>query len=65
MSTATTTDLAERIIAALGAHEDGLCHAGICHLSLFGSIARVRPRRLAMSTSPPSSIRPRVWTCSV
>ena len=40
MSTTITTDLAERIIAALKAHEDELRRAGIHHLSLFGSIAR-------------------------
>ncbi|SRR5260370_22443799 len=40
MSTATTTDLAERIIGALRAHEAELRRAGIRHLSLFGSVAR-------------------------
>jgi predicted nucleotidyltransferase len=40
MSTTTTPGLAERIIAILTAHEDELRHAGIRHLSLFGSTAR-------------------------
>jgi predicted nucleotidyltransferase len=40
MSTTTTTDQAERIIATLSAHEVELRRAGIRHLSLFGSIVR-------------------------
>ena len=40
MSTATTTDQAERIIGALRAHEAELHRAGIRHLSLFGSFSR-------------------------
>ncbi len=36
----TTTDLAEDVIATLRAHEAELRHAGIRHLSLFGSVAR-------------------------
>jgi hypothetical protein len=40
MSTTITTDLAERVIATLHAHELELRKAGIRHLSLFGSIAR-------------------------
>jgi predicted nucleotidyltransferase len=40
MSTATTTDLAEHVIATLRAHEAELRQAGICRLSLFGSVAR-------------------------
>lgn len=40
MSTTTTTDLAERVIAILRAHEAELRQAGIRRLSLFGSIAR-------------------------
>ena len=40
MSTATTTDLAEHVLATLRAHEAELRRAGIAHLSLFGSIAR-------------------------
>jgi hypothetical protein len=40
MSTTTTPDFAERIIATLRAHEGELRRAGIRHLSLFGSIAR-------------------------
>jgi predicted nucleotidyltransferase len=40
MSTTTTPDPTERIIATLRAHEDELRRAGIRHLSLFGSIAR-------------------------
>ncbi len=40
MSTATTTDLAERILGILRAHEADLRRAGVRHLSLFGSIAR-------------------------
>ncbi len=39
MST-TTTDMAERVIATLRAHEAELRRAGIRHLSLFGSVAR-------------------------
>jgi predicted nucleotidyltransferase len=35
-----TTDLAEHVIATLRAHEAELRHAGIRHLSLFGSVAR-------------------------
>ncbi len=40
MSTKTTTDLAEYVIATLRAHEAELRRAGVRHLSLFGSIAR-------------------------
>jgi predicted nucleotidyltransferase len=40
MSATTTTDLAERVIATLRAHEAELRDAGIRHLSLFGSVAR-------------------------
>jgi uncharacterized protein len=40
MSTTTTTDLVQRIVAILQAHESELRHAGIRHLSLFGSLAR-------------------------
>lgn len=40
MSTKTTTDLAEYVIATLRAHEAELRRAGIRHLSLFGSVAR-------------------------
>ncbi len=40
MDTTTTTDLAERVIAALRVHEAELRRAGICRLSLFGSVAR-------------------------
>jgi predicted nucleotidyltransferase len=40
METTTTTDLAERVIATLRAHEPELRKAGIRRLSLFGSIAR-------------------------
>jgi len=40
MGTTTTTDLAERVIATLRAHEAELRRAGIRHLSLFGSVAR-------------------------
>lgn len=40
MSTTTTTDLAEHVIATLQAHEAELRQAGIRHLSLFGSVAR-------------------------
>jgi predicted nucleotidyltransferase len=40
MSTTTTSDLAERTIATLRAHEDELRRAGIRHLSVFGSVAR-------------------------
>ena len=39
MSTATTTDMAEQVIAILRAHEAELRRAGIRHLSLFGSVA--------------------------
>ncbi len=40
MSTTTTTNLAEQVIAILRAHEAELRRAGIRHLSLFGSVAR-------------------------
>jgi hypothetical protein len=40
MSTTTTTDFAEHVIATLRAHEAELRHTGIRHLSLFGSVAR-------------------------
>ena len=40
MSTTTTTDMAEHVIAILRAHEAELRRAGIRHLSLFGSVAR-------------------------
>jgi uncharacterized protein len=40
MDSASTVDLAERIIGTLRAHEVELRRAGIRHLSLFGSIAR-------------------------
>ena len=40
MNTTITTNLTERIIATLRAHEEELRRAGIRHLSLFGSIAR-------------------------
>ena len=40
MELTTTTSLAERVIATLRAHEEELRHAGIQHLSLFGSVAR-------------------------
>jgi predicted nucleotidyltransferase len=40
MSTTSTTDLAEHVIATLRAHEAELRKAGIRHLSLFGSVAR-------------------------
>jgi len=40
MSTATTTDVAELVIATLRAHEAELRRAGVRHLSLFGSLAR-------------------------
>jgi len=40
MSTTTTTDLAEHVIAILRAHEAELRQAGIRRLSLFGSVAR-------------------------
>jgi predicted nucleotidyltransferase len=37
---ATKTDPAEHVIATLRSHEAELRAAGICHLSLFGSLAR-------------------------
>jgi uncharacterized protein len=40
MSTTTTPDLAEHVIATLRAHEAELRQAGIRRLSLFGSLAR-------------------------
>jgi uncharacterized protein len=40
MSTTTTPDLAEHVIAVLRAHEAELRQAGIRRLSLFGSVAR-------------------------
>lgn len=39
-TTTTTTELAERVIATLRAHEAELRQAGITRLSLFGSVAR-------------------------
>lgn len=40
MGTTTTTDLAERLITTLRAHEAELRAAGIRCLSMFGSVAR-------------------------
>ena len=40
MSTTTTPDTAEHMIAILRAHEAELRCAGIRHLSLYGSVAR-------------------------
>ncbi len=40
MSTTTTADLAEQVIATLRAHEAELRASGIARLSLFGSVAR-------------------------
>lgn len=40
MGATTSTDLAERVIATLRAHEPELRAAGIRRLSLFGSVAR-------------------------
>lgn len=40
MSTTTTSDLAEYVIATLRVHEAELRQAGIHRLSLFGSVAR-------------------------
>ena len=40
MDMTTTTDLAERVIATLRAHEVELRAAGIRRLSMFGSVAR-------------------------
>jgi predicted nucleotidyltransferase len=40
MSTTTTPNLAEQVIATLRAHEAELRQAGIRRLSLFGSVAR-------------------------
>ncbi len=40
MSTTTTTDLAESMIATLRSHETELRQAGVRRLSLFGSVAR-------------------------
>lgn len=40
MSTTSTNDLAEYVIAILRAHEAELRQAGIRRLSLFGSVAR-------------------------
>ena len=40
MSTTTTTDVAEQVIATLRAHKRELRQAGIRRLSLFGSVAR-------------------------
>src|SRR4051794_19920739 len=37
---AITSDLAERVLSTLRAHEGELRQAGIRHLSLFGSVAR-------------------------
>lgn len=39
-TTTITTELAERVIATLRAHEAELRQAGITRLSLFGSVAR-------------------------
>lgn len=40
MGSTDATEMAERIIATLRAHEAELRQAGIRHLSLFGSVAR-------------------------
>ncbi|HKM62839.1 MAG TPA: nucleotidyltransferase domain-containing protein [Acidisphaera sp.] len=40
MSTTSTTDLADYVIATVRAHEAELRRAGVRHLSLFGSVAR-------------------------
>jgi predicted nucleotidyltransferase len=40
MSTTTTTDLADSMIATLRSHETELRRAGVRRLSLFGSVAR-------------------------
>jgi len=40
MSTTSSTDLAERVIATLRAHKDESRRARIQRLSLFGSVAR-------------------------
>jgi predicted nucleotidyltransferase len=40
MSTTTSVDPAQRIVATLQAHETELRRAGISHVSLFGSLAR-------------------------
>jgi predicted nucleotidyltransferase len=40
MSTTTTSELAEQVIATLRAHQAELRQAGIHRLSLFGSVAR-------------------------
>jgi hypothetical protein len=40
MSTTTSADLADRVIATLRAHEAELRRAGIRQVSLFGSVAR-------------------------
>jgi hypothetical protein len=40
MSTTSTAELADQVIATLRAHEAELRRAGIRHLSLFGSAAR-------------------------
>lgn len=40
MSTTTTTELSQHVIATLRAHETELRQAGIRRLGLFGSIAR-------------------------
>ena len=39
MSTGSTTNLAEHVIATLRAHKAELRRAGVRHLSLFGSVA--------------------------
>jgi predicted nucleotidyltransferase len=40
MSTTTTTDFTDRVIAILRTHETELREAGVRRLSLFGSVAR-------------------------
>ncbi len=40
MSVDAKSGLADRVIAILQAHEAELRRAGICHISLFGSVAR-------------------------
>lgn len=40
MSTTTTVNIGEQVIATLRAHEAELRRAGIRHVSLFGSVAR-------------------------
>lgn len=64
MSLTTTTDMAERLIAILRAHEAELRNAGISSLSLFGSVARGDAETGSDVDLAAELDRRRAWTCS-